>query len=234
MELIKAHHKPSERVTRKNLKRAIAEAEALTAFLEEGNQNGFSGNWKNAIGISHCQVSEEPLAMFVVSSGLVGKPKQETRNQNRKNFWFKDAVIFNAEIIEALDEMERLVPKREVVRKPNSKEAEIKLTKAYKMVSNLIECDDACMSYPNRTKKKTKRYHTIRVRYQVLRSFLGFKWLKTVTEEVEALKSHIFQHEIDHSFGIDMYFGDGEDRQIAKPYKNAGFKPVNKDQNASN
>lgn len=228
MELIKAHHKPSEPVTSKNLKRATKEAEELVQFLEDGNKTGFTGNWHQAVGISHCQVSEEPLKMFAISKELVGKPKKETRNQNRKNWFFPAPVIFNAEIIEALDEMERLVPKREVVRKPNSKEMEIKLTRGYKMVSNLIECDDACMSYQNRTKKKTKRYHTIKVRYQILRSFMGFKWLKTIEEEVEALKAHIFQHEIDHSYGIDMYFGDGEDRNCPKPYANIGYKPVQK------
>ena len=236
MEIIKPHHKPSERVGRHNLKRAYEEAKALATFLHEGNKSGFTGNWRQAVGISHCQVSDEPLAMFAISEELVdakGKPKN--RNQNRKNWWFPAQVIFNAEIIEALDEIERLVPKREVVRVPNSKEMEIKISRAYKMVSNLIDCDDGCMSYPNRTKKKTKRYHTIKVRYQIMRSFLGFRWLKTVTEEVEALKAHICQHEIDHSFGIDMYFGDGEDRQVAKPYKNAGAKtPDNAQNNASN
>jgi len=231
MELIKPHHKPSERVTRKNLARAYAEAKALAKFLEDGNKAGFTGNWRQAVGISHCQVSEEPLAMFAISSELVGRPKKATRNQNIKNWYFPAQVIFNAEIVEALDEIERLVPKREVVRKPNSKEIEVKLTKAYKMVSNLIEAPDACMSYPNRTKKNTKRYHTIVVRYQILRSFLGFKWLKTVVEEVESFKAHIFQHEIDHSYGIDMYFGDGENRQPEKPYKNAGAEPDNQNDN---
>lgn len=225
MELIKPHHKPSERVTRKNLKRAYAEAQELVAFLEEGNKAGFTGNWKRAVGISHCQVSEEPLSMFAVSSEMVGKTKKHTRQQNARNFWFPSAVIFNAEIIEALDEIERLVPKREIQRKPNSHEYEARVTKVWKKVSNFIEAPDACMSYPNRTKKNTKRYHTITVRYQILRSFLGFKWLKTVVEEVESFKAHIFQHETDHSFGIDMYFGDGENRQPEKPYKNAGAKP---------
>lgn len=222
MELIKPHHKPSERVTRKNLARAYDEAKALTTFLEEGNKSGFTGNWKNAVGISHCQVSEEPLAMFAIASDMVGKSRKHTRNQNAKNFWFPTQVIFNAEIIEALDEIERLIPKRNITRKPNSHEYEAQITKEFKKVSNMIDAPDACMSYPNRTKKNTHRYHTIVVRYQVLRSFLGFKWLKTVVEEVESFKAHIFQHEIDHSFGIDMYFGDGEDRNPEKPYKNKG------------
>lgn len=224
MEIIKPHHKPSERVTRKNLKRAYDEAKALATFVEEGNKGGFTGNWKSAIAVSHCQVSEEPLAMFALTSELVGKPKKHTRTQNRKNFWFPAQVIFNAEIIEALDEIERLVPKRELKRKPNSHEYEATLTREYKKVSNIIEAPDACMSYPNRTKKNTKRYHTIVVKYQVMREFLGFRWLKTVVEEVESLKAHIFQHEIDHAYGIDMYFGDGEDRNPEKPYKNVGTK----------
>lgn len=227
MEIIKPHHKPSERVTRKNLSRAYAEAKALAQFLEDGNKQRFTGNWQQAVALSHCQVSEEPLAMFAVSSELVGKPKKFTRNQNPRNWYFPAQVIFNAEVIEALDEIERLVPKREVVQGAKKGEFTVEIKKAYKMVSNIIECADACMSYPNRSKKNTKRYHTIKVRYQIMRSFLGFKWLKTVVEEVEALKAHVFQHETDHSYGIDMYFGDGEDRNPEKPYKNAGAKPVN-------
>lgn len=225
MELIKAHHKPSERITRHNLKRAYAEAKQLSQFLENGNKDGFTGNWHQAVGISHCQVSEQPLAMFAVSSQLLGKPKKFTRNQNNKNWYFPAQVIFNAEIIEALDQIERLVPKREVVQGAKKGEFTVEVKKAYKMVSNLIECADACMSYKNRTKKNTTRYHTIKVRYQIMRSFLGFRWLKTVVEEVEALKAHIFQHEIDHAYGIDMYFGNGEDRNCEKPYKNVGVKP---------
>lgn len=227
MELIKPHHKPSERVTRKNMSRAYAEAKELVEYLENGNKVGFTGNWRHAVGLSHCQVSEKPLAMFAISKELVGKPKTFTRNQNPKNWYFPAQVIFNAEIIEALDEIERLVPKRDLVKGEKKGEFTVKITKEYKKVSNLIEAPDACMSYPNRSKKNTKRYHTIVVRYQVMRSFLGFKWLKTVVEEVESFKAHIFQHEIDHSYGIDMYFGDGENRTPEKPYKNAGVKPDN-------
>jgi len=230
MELIKPHHKPSERVTRKNLARAYAEAKALATFLEEGNKAGFTGNCKSAVAISHCQVSEEPLAMFAISSELVAKSQKHTRQQNGKNFYFPAQVIFNAEVIEAMDEVERLVPKREMKRKPNSHEYEAILTREYKFVTNLIDVPDACMSYPDRTKKNTSRYHTIKVRYQIMRSLFGFKYLKTVTEEVEALKAHIFQHEIDHAYGMDMYFGYGDrnDRKPEKPYKNIGStKPVN-------
>lgn len=230
MELIKPHHKPSERVTRRNLARAYNEAKELATFLAEGNKEGFKGNWKQAVGVSHCQVSEEPLAMFAVSSELVGRPKkrEQSKGKNIRNWYFPAEVIFNAEVIEAPDEIERLVPKRELKRKPNSHEYEATITREYKYVTNLIDVPDACMSYQNRTKKNTKRYHTIKVRYQIMRSLFGFKYLKTVTEEVEALKAHIFQHEIDHSYGIDMYFGDGDNRTIEKPYKNIGStKPVN-------
>lgn len=223
MELIKPHHKPSQRVKRSNLKHAKAEADAMVDFLDNGNAAGFKGNWEKAVGISHCQVSEEPLAMFVIASELVGKPEKMTRQQNKKNWWFPSRMIFNAEIIWAPEQVERLVPKREIIREKGSKEYSVKLTGEKKMVSNLIEAPDACMSYPNRTKKNTKRYHTIKVRYQVLKSFLGFMWLSTITEEVTSLKAHIFQHEIDHAHGIDMYFGDGEDRAPEKPYKNAGI-----------
>lgn len=227
MEVIKAHHKPSQRVTRKNLRQAYAEAVALAKYLGEMNETGFKGNWKSAVALSHCQVSEAPFAMFAVSRELLAKKGQKpTRAQNRKNWFFPAEVIFNAEVVEARDQVKRLVPKRELIKKPNSNEHEMKITGEEKLVSNFIDAPDACMSYPNRTKKNTHRYHTIKVRYQVLRSFLGFKWLKTIEEEVQALKSHIFQHEIDHSYGIDIYFGNGEDRNPEKPYKNRGNEEV--------
>lgn len=224
MELIKPHHTPSERVTRKNLARAVEEAKALATFLEEGNKRGFEGNWRQAVALSHCQVSEQPLAIFAVSSDLVGGTQKHTRQQNPKNFWFPTQVIFNAEIIEALDEIERVVPKREVTRKPNSNEFEARITKEVKKVSNLIKAPDGCMSYPLHKKQNTTRYHTIVVRYQVLRELFGFRWLKTVTEEVEAFKAHVFQHEIDHAYGIDIRHGDGSGKDTDKPYKNVGAK----------
>lgn len=234
MELIKPHHKPSERVSRANLGRAYAEAQALVAFLDEGNKVGFVGNWENAIAVSHCQVSEEPLALFAVQSAmLVNSKSPQIRHQNRKNYYFPTRVVFNAEIIEAEDKLERLVPKRVIERVPNSKEMTAKLTREYKMVPNIIEAPDACMSYPNKTKKCTNRYHTIKVRYQIMRSFLGFKWLKTVTEEVDGFKAHVFQHEVDHAYGIDMYYGNGEDRNPVKPYKNAGAKPDSENENGN-
>lgn len=219
MEIIKPHHKASEKVSRKNLSFALKEAKEMINFIDENNSKGFSGHWKHAVALSHCQVSENPIKMFVVARDLI-KPVEISRNANYINYYFKDRIIFNARIIEARDEIQKVVPKRELKPIPNSKEFTVAVSIETKMISNLIKVNDGCMSYPYRSEKKTNRYYKIKVKYQVLRSFLGFKYLKTITEDVEAYKAHVFQHEVDHSFGIDIIHGNGTDKDVAKPYKN--------------
>jgi hypothetical protein len=224
MELIKPHHKPSERVRDAN--EGYELAKGVIEWLD-ANQGKFPGNWDTAVAISHCQVSDEPRAFFVLGDAMVAKKGEKgSRRQNRKNWYFPGRAIFNAEIIEAPETVERMVPKQEIIREQGSKEYKRKLTPELKEVSNLIEVPDACMSYPRRTKKNTRRYHTIKVRYQVLREFWVYRWFKTITEEVDSFKAHVFQHEIDHAHGIDMYFGDGENSEVEKPYANAGCQPA--------
>lgn len=218
MEIIKPHHIPSQTVKRSNLARAYSQAKEMISFLDENNEKGFTGHWKKAVALSHCQVSDHPFKVFVIASELTN-PKEITRSNNYKNYYFKDRIIFNAKIIKAPNEIMRTVPKRDLKQKGNSKEYKVIITKENKNISNIISVGDGCMSYPYRSEKKTNRYYTITVRYQVLRSFLGFKWLKTITEELEAFKSHVFQHEIDHSFGIDIVHGNGN-KVFTKPYTN--------------
>lgn len=218
MEIIKPHHIPSQNVKRSNLSKAYSQAKEMISFLDENNKKGFAGHWKKAVALSHCQVSNNPLKVFVIASDLIN-PKETGRFNNYKNYYFKDRIIFNAKVIKAPNEILKTVPKRDLKQKGNSKEYEVIITKEEKNISNIIKVDDGCMSYPFRSEKKTNRYHTITVRYQVLRSFLGFKWFKTVTEELEAFKAHVFQHEVDHSFGIDIVHGNGN-KVFKKPYEN--------------
>jgi len=65
---------------------------------------------------------------------------------------------------------------------------------------NMIE---ACMSVPFRKPKNVKRYLRIKVEYQVVD---GKGLLKKKVEEIEGLKAHLFQHQIDHSLGKNIYF----------------------------
>lgn len=209
MELIKIGHNPSHRVKRSNRLIAEHEARELVDFLDNGNGEGFKGEWRQALAISHNQVEAfMPYRMFVVNADLFNSEKKKmTRAQNRKNWYFPSRVIFNAEVVNAPEKVKRVMPKREIIR--DGKEARVEVTRQLAEISNILEVDEACMSFPNRSKRKMKRYHTLTVKYQVLRSFLGFKWFATIVEEVEGLKAHIFQHEIDHSLGIDMFHGDG-------------------------
>ena len=210
MEITKLTHTLSYPVKRSNLPFAEGIAKELVSFIDEGNGGAFQGDWRQALALSHCQVEPHlPYRMFVLNADLLNTEKKKmTRAQNRRNWWFPSRIIFNAEVVHAPEKVVRNMPKREIIRE--GKETRVEVKRAPAEISNIIEVDEACMSFPTRSKRKMKRYHTLTVKYQVLRSFLGFKWLKSVTEEVEGLKAHIFQHEIDHSLGIDMYFGKGE------------------------
>lgn len=188
MKLIAPHHKKSNKVTFWNLKEAVKQATEVCTFLDEGNNQKFKGAWKRAYALSHCQVTEEPFNFFVVSEDLLRKGQRQTRTQNKRNWFFRSKVIFNPEIIKA--------------------EAK----------DNTFPMVDGCMSYPQCTAIKVERYLKVTVKYKILRSLFGFQWLSTVTEEVTGLKSHIFQHEVDHSYGIDIMRGDGVDKNPIKPY----------------
>jgi hypothetical protein len=162
----------------------------------------FPGAYKTAMAISHCQVCDEPLDFFVVAKQFVNSlGLEEEKNLNKKNYYFPARAIFNAKILETPEKVERDVPNREVVKDKDGNVSE-KVTVTKGLVKNLIGVPEACMSFPNRTKRDTERYYRIKVRYQIK----GFWGLKTVTEWVEGLKAHMFQHEIDHAQGKNMYF----------------------------
>lgn len=222
MQLIKPHHKVSAKVTFWNLKEVVKQAKEVCNFLDTNNESKFKGAWKRAYAISHCQVTEEPFNFFVVSEDLLHKGQKQTRTQNKRNWFFRSKVIFNPRIVEALDKIERVLPKIITKDEGNGKFTREVAGKETKSVSNTLSAIDGCMSYPWCGEKKVERYHTIKVKYQILRSLFGFQWLSTVTEEVEGLKAHIFQHEVDHAYGIDIIRGNGVDKNPVRPYANIG------------
>lgn len=71
------------------------------------------------------------------------------------------------------------------------------------MRSNVVEYSEGCFSFPFRQPKKVKRFYRIKVRYQIKGKLWG---LKTVEEELEGLKAHIYQHEFQHTQGKNIYF----------------------------
>lgn len=156
-----------------------------------------------AYAIAHNQISDEPYAFFVVHDELVNRLRlKETYSRNSKNFYFPAQTIFNARIVEAPEKVKAQIPKREVTKSPEGVVGST-ITRKEGLVSNLIEVPDACMSFPHKKQRNTMRYYKIKVKYQY-KCWLGFLWTKT--EWVEGLKAHIFQHEIDHAHGINIYY----------------------------
>ncbi len=71
------------------------------------------------------------------------------------------------------------------------------------MRQNVVEYSEGCFSFPFRQPKKVKRFFKIKVKYQIKGKLWG---MKTIEEEIEGLKAHIFQHEFQHTQGKNIYF----------------------------
>jgi len=69
-------------------------------------------------------------------------------------------------------------------------------------MSNLLEYKEPCLSFPFRKEKAVVRYDIIKVKYQTP-AILG---LKTIEAQLEGIASEIFQHEVDHCAGINIFF----------------------------
>lgn len=75
-------------------------------------------------------------------------------------------------------------------------------------ITNTKDCPkmgmpEACMTFPHRKSKEIERYVRIDVKYQIP-TWFGF--LRTIKERVIGLKAQVFQHEIEHIFGKNMYY----------------------------
>ena len=163
-----------------------------------------------AYAVSHCQVvsphsSFGPKAFFVVAKDFVNDDFiTETRLRNKTNFYFPAQAIFNARVVEAPEKLEKDIPKREVVTGKDGKvTSRVVLVKG--TVNNKIGVPDACMSFPNKSGKTTERFYRIKVKYQTR---WHFGLLRPHTEWVEGVKAHVFQHEIDHANGINIYYNN--------------------------
>lgn len=65
-----------------------------------------------------------------------------------------------------------------------------------------VQWKEACMSFPFRNPKNTKRFAEIKVRYQVPVFGLFLMWR---TKRFKELVAFIFQHEQDHAVGKNIY-----------------------------
>lgn len=154
----------------------IAEiVDEMIPFVDKGIKKG---EYQSAFAVSHAQVSDKPWNFFVVASGYVSKPWK------KGNYWPAHAII-NPQILEADDKIE-------IGKLPDGK-PDIR--------QNVRTYQEACFSFPFRKPKNVRRYYKIKVRYQIK----GFFGLKTITEEIEGLRAHIFQHEFMHSIGENIY-----------------------------
>lgn len=215
MEITKTSHDSglgiyAESIPITDWKAAQAVADEMVEWMDADNGK-FKGEHERAFAMAHCQVAPiaEPLRLFVVDKQLV-MPKRLPPNgkQTLVNTFFEAQVIYNAVILEAKRRIVKPVPQRKVTRDPKNKgKVEVDIEMVEREIDNIIDVPEGCMSFPERkAKKNVKRYYTIKVRYQYYKKWLFFKKLYTFEGEVEGLKAHIFQHEIDHFNAENIFF----------------------------
>lgn len=191
-------HAISEQV--KDPRKHMDVAAEMTAWLDENNGK-FQGYYNSGFAIAHCQVAEKPLKLFVVAKELIG---EEGEGKTKLSFLFPARAIWNAEIVSAPVKVTRMMPKREV--KYENHQAHVHMSLEEKEVMNSYMVKEACMSFPYRNEKNVERNFRIKVRYQIIeKGLFNRDKVTTVTEWVEGLKAHIFQHETDHFAGKEIY-----------------------------
>jgi len=204
MELIFPSHKSGKGIYSKAKKavpsQIVAVAQEMTDWLDERNGT-FIGSFSRAYAISHSQVADEPWNMFVVAKEMTEAPEKGDRKHTSKNFYFPARVILNPEILEAEPTIKRLVPLRKL-----TTSGEMSLVSQEEDIDNMITVPEGCMSFPYRATRNMKRYFRIKVRYQYLTKVLGLTVTRSKTEWVEGLKSHMFQHEVEHACGKNIHF----------------------------
>lgn len=205
MEIIKSHKNPSKVIERPS---DIADVigEFITFFDEHDGK--FNGHYPKAFGLHHSQVTEDPYNFFVVTKDLVGDvpATPKNRNHNNESFYFPARTILNPEILETPEKIKMKVPKRELekVKDPEGKTVmTTKIVVTEQDVPNTHKPEEGCISFPHRKAKHKERYYRIKVKYQY---FNDKGSLKKKEEWIEGLKSHIFQHEVEHGLGKNMYF----------------------------
>lgn len=178
------------------LKHVLKEAKEIKKWLNDNN-GSFPEPFITAYAVSHCQVQKNNhYAFFVVAKDLINS------KESPEKFSWPSQIIYNPQILETPATVEKNIPKR-VVSKDKDGDVTHKIVRTRGMVSNSYEVEEACMSFNHKKAKKVMRYYRIKVKYQT-RGFFGR--IRTHTEWIEGLKAHIFQHEMDHMNGENIYF----------------------------
>jgi hypothetical protein len=189
---------PGERIN--NYSEIEEKAQSLIAFLDDRNGK-FIGIHQGAYALSDCQVQYDdvkykPSNFFVVADNMVGHEGI-----------FESRIIINPELLETPAFVEKEIPTKKTVK--DGDKVKIVLDAEKKKLSNRLRLQEACISFPHRQAKNMNRFYRIKVRYQIpvtgVLSLFGLRKLKTIETYVEALKAHIFQHEIMHAAGQNIY-----------------------------
>jgi peptide deformylase len=188
------------------LSRKATRADITLAGLMAFTMDDCEEQWGKDYGmkawaLAHAQLteSEEPVRIFVVHQELVG-------TGNKVNARFPARAIFNPVILSAPQEIVTVKPVRKTVFNPNTGKREIHAAVPTEAKTpNMFSPQEGCMSFTHRKPKKINRVFRITVRYWYPRRILGFWVLWRVTESIEGLKSQIFQHELQHMEGENIF-----------------------------
>jgi hypothetical protein len=192
-------------VSRKATRKHIGIANEMVEYVDTAEKEWADKYGMKAWAIAHAQLtkSAEPLCIFVVHPSLV------EAGLNPLNAGFPSRTIFNAQILSAEKELITYKNVRKTVFNEKTGKREIHDRVPEKCTTpNIFEPKEGCMSFVHRKPKKVQRVYRITVRYWYPRKILGVWILWRRTEKVEGLKSQIFQHEIQHFEGSNIYFSN--------------------------
>lgn len=214
MQIEKTDHKSGLGIYAKSIKIETKEqwedakkiAGEMVEWINKENGN-FKGEFSKAYAVAHCQVApiKSPYQMFVVSESLVVPEKHDKEDkQQLSNAYFEAQAIFNVEILETPEKIIRTLPERKLKRDEDNKmQVQVEVVMVDKLVKNMIEVPEGCMSFPHRKQKNKERFYEIKVRY----NYLDKKGkVKEFEGTVSSLKAHILQHEYDHFIGKNIFF----------------------------
>ena len=182
MELIKIHYTPSKEV--KEFREIEQEVATLKKFIVEADKK------RQCYAIHHSQVNPHPYNFFVVHARYcLGDDRL-----------FNDRVIINPVIVENVPLVR---PGWDEVNDPkwDEKTRETMYSRWQKMPAVLVSQleQEGCMSFPFRKPKKVDRFVSVKV------SYVNEKF-EPVTTTLDGPAGHIFQHEVDHGLGKNIYF----------------------------
>lgn len=165
------------------------------------------GEWDSKYGLkywamAHAQLTddERPKRIFIVNKELfdTAEPATDTK--------FPSRTIFNARILELDKAFTKTKKVQKTVWKPEKERRELEMVDETYEVPNLMSCKEGCMSFPHRKPKNVDRVFKLKVAYSYPVTILGFTFLWPKSEWVQGLKAQIFQHEIQHFEGENIYY----------------------------